>query len=133
MGTAASVAHTSQVCSSANNIRDIQEKFKKNIIPLELQVAHYTPSSFPLMPIIDPATHSLMSSSWAQIIKRDEINSIGVATSGITAFYNDFYDRLGTLDTSGRFEAVLARNVDGMSKLQAKGGILIRVQVPAFN
>ncbi|CAM9245092.1 unnamed protein product, partial [Ectocarpus fasciculatus] len=92
-----------------------------------LQVAHYTPSSFPLVPVVNKHTNELMEASWALIIQRHETESHGVSRSGITTFYNDFYERLSTLDTSGRFEAVLTRNVDGLGKLQAKGAILIRI------
>ena len=47
--------------------------------------------------------------------------------SGMTVFYNEFYDRLEQLDSSGRFEAVLSRNTSGDNKIAAKGAILIRI------
>ena len=68
-----------------------------------------------------------MRESWRAIVQHIETDSWGNSTSGITGFYNDFYERLDILDTSGRFEAVLTRNVAGVSKLEAKGAILVRI------
>ena len=109
------------------DVGNIQKIFKKEVIPIELQVAHYTPSSFPMVPVVSKSFSGLMSSSWSQIVQQDEIDSSGNMTAGITAFYSDFYNRLDILDTSGRFEAVLNRNIGGMNRLQAKGEILIRI------
>ncbi|CAM9258321.1 unnamed protein product, partial [Ectocarpus fasciculatus] len=89
-------------------------------------VAHYTPSSFPLIPLINKNTSKILKDSWQQLVKKNVIEN-GISTSGITVFYNEFYERLRILDTSGRFEAVLTRNIEGMSMLQAKGAILIRM------
>jgi hemoglobin-like flavoprotein len=40
---------------------------------------------------------------------------------------DEFYERLDTQDTSGRFDAVLSRNSSGDTKILAKGAILIRI------
>ena len=121
--------YSKTACTEGNEdtVLDLQNSFKKISIPMEVAVAHYTPSSFPLVPIISKNTCKIIGESWQLIVKNEVIDSFGNSTSGITAFYNDFYERLDMLDTSGRFEAVLTRNVDGMSKLQAKGAILIRI------
>lgn len=113
--------------SNENTVREMQQRFKTNSIPEEVQVAHYTPASFPLLPVINKHTCKLLADSWAKIVLRTEIDSCGNSTSGITAFYNDFYDRIDTMDTSGSFEAVLTRNVDSVNKLQAKGAIIIQI------
>lgn len=105
----------------------LQEEFKQKVnIPMEVKVAHYTPSSFPLIPLINRSTSQVLKESWQRIVQ-NTLSENGNITSGITIFYNEFYERLGILDTSGRFEAVLTRNVDGISKLEAKGAILIRI------
>ncbi|CAN0402502.1 unnamed protein product, partial [Ectocarpus fasciculatus] len=125
MGSTASV-HT-RAPRSKEGILALQEEYQKRTIPQEVMVAHYTPSSFPLVPIINKRTCKLVAESWRAIVQQNECDSRGNMTSGITAFYNDFYQRLDILDTSGRFEAVLTRNVDGVSKLEAKGAILVRI------
>lgn len=110
-----------------HSVRDLQRNFARRTVPMEVAVAHYTPSSFPLVPIINKHSCKIIADSWQIVVKNEIKDSYGNSTSGITAFYNEFYERLEVQDTSGRFDAVLTRNVDGMSKLQAKGAILIRI------
>src|SRR4051794_15895678 len=46
---------------------------------------------------------------------------------GITQFYTEFYARLDTLDSSGKFDAILSAHTSGTNKIAAKGEILIRI------
>jgi hypothetical protein len=72
--------------------RAIQRKID---IPLRVMVAHYMPSSFPLVPSIDSNTNKLCKESWKSIVSTEVPDPYGgPAMSGITAFYNEFYDRL---------------------------------------
>mmetsp|Transcript_24602 Transcript_24602/g.24838 ORF Transcript_24602/g.24838 Transcript_24602/m.24838 type:complete len:274 (+) Transcript_24602:281-1102(+) len=96
-------------------------------IPIEVVLSHFTPSSFPLIPMINKNSTKLCQDTWAHILNNDYIDDSGVSTSGMTMFYNSFYERLDLLDTSGRFEAVLCRNATGGNKIAAKGVIIIRM------
>lgn len=93
----------------------------------KVMVAHFTPSSFPLVPIVDDNASSLCSLSWgkiiAQLVHVDRYSTI----SGMTAFYNEFYDRLQMFDSSGKFDAVLSRHSSGQNKIVAKGSIILRI------
>jgi hemoglobin-like flavoprotein len=95
-------------------------------IPLEVQVAHFTPSSFPLLPIINPKSSKLCAQSWKKITENVK-DELGNELSGITVFYNEFYERLEQFDSSGRFDAVLSRHSSGSNRIAAKGAILIRI------
>ena len=96
-------------------------------IPLQVMVAHFTPSSFPLIPTVNLESSLLCTQSWgkivAQIIRLDEYSQI----SGMTAFYNEFYERLAMFDTSGKFDAVLTRHSGGQNQIAAKGAIILRI------
>jgi hypothetical protein len=71
--------------------RKLQEKIS---VPLQVLVAHYTPSSFPLVPVIHKKNTELCRESWKKIISTDVPDPYGGPTiSGITAFYSEFYDR----------------------------------------
>lgn len=110
---------------AGNNITNLQKKLDAVYdIPIELLVAHFTPSSFPVIPVINKATAKTCGDSWRIIVNS---TAEGSQTSGITAFYNLFYDRLEIFDTEGRFEAVLSRHSSAQNKIAAKGGILIRI------
>lgn len=110
----------------SNEISVIQDGLKNTItIPTEVLIAHFTPSNFPLTPIITSRTTALCEESWNFILESSETNFMGVTTSGVIAFYNEFYDRLGSVDTNGKFGAILSRH--GQNDIAAKGAILIRV------
>jgi hemoglobin-like flavoprotein len=47
--------------------------------------------------------------------------------STLCQLLDEFYERLDTQDTSGRFDAVLSRNASGANKIIAKGAILVRI------
>jgi hemoglobin-like flavoprotein len=96
-------------------------------IPIDVQVAHYMPAFFPMIPIVSPRTNIILTESWKKIVSKDVIDSFGSTTSGITVFYNQFYERLAVLDNSGKFEEVLLRYASGVNKIAAKGAILIRI------
>lgn len=97
-------------------------------LPLEVQVAHFTPSSFPLVPIISARTSSLCEDSWSKIVANEIEDQYGGKISGMTVFYDEFYHRLEQFDSKGQFEAVLSRHAaSGSSKIAAKGAILVRI------
>lgn len=110
------------------DVGNIQDNFKSNCsIPIEILVAHFTPTSFPLFPVISTTTSKICQDSWNLIVEKESIDEFGNKTSGITGFYREFYDRLEVLDSGGRFEAVLGRHTSGDNKIAAKGAILIRI------
>lgn len=119
--------------TSTNNFDEVfneQAKLQKlTSIPLEIQCAHFTPSTFPMMPIVDPSTFHLCDHSWRHILEMNVSDDMGTVTSGVTAFYRDFYDRLDKVDSNGGFEAVLSRHTgaDAQSQIIAKGAILVRI------
>jgi hemoglobin-like flavoprotein len=108
-----------------------QRQLQRNVaLSLQVQVAHFTPASFPIIPVIDKRTNKLCEESWNKLISKDVVDesadNAGATISGMTAFYQDFYDRLDQVDTSGRFEAILSRHSSG-DKVAAKGAILLRI------
>eukprot|EP00607_Mallomonas_marina_P008568 CAMPEP_0182418242 /NCGR_PEP_ID=MMETSP1167-20130531/2733_1 /TAXON_ID=2988 /ORGANISM="Mallomonas Sp, Strain CCMP3275" /LENGTH=270 /DNA_ID=CAMNT_0024592373 /DNA_START=255 /DNA_END=1067 /DNA_ORIENTATION=+ len=95
---------------------------------MEVAVAHFTPSSFPLLPTVNKHSTKLCADSWESILSGGyEEDADGNRTSGMTRFYNEFYERLEVFDSSGKFEAVLSRHSSGSDKIAAKGAILIRI------
>lgn len=112
-----------------NRIDDIiQQNLRFDVectYPLEMQVAHYTPSSLPLTPIVTKHTLEICASSWAKII--EPVERDGTTISGITLFYTEFYDTLDHLDKMGKFEQILLQHAAGMDPTAAKGAILIRI------
>jgi len=111
-----------------NDIIRIQEKLgKKYSIPLEVQVAHYTPSIFPLVPIINSQINKLCMDSWKLICNNREKTDSGLELTGITLFYNDFYERLALVDENKKIESVLSAHSTGLNKIAEKGAIIIRI------
>jgi len=91
MGSSSSSVAVTDI--DTNDIIKIQERLgKKYSIPLEVQVAHYTPSIFPLVPIINTQINKLCIDSWKLICNKKEMTESGIELSGITLFYNDFYE-----------------------------------------
>ena len=121
------------LCSSSasdkiGRISTIQYQIQESMtFPLEIQVAHYTPSSFPLRPIINNNTAKICAESWKKVVANNITDENGSTVSGITVFYSDFYDRLELFDSKGVFEAVLTRHASGDNKAAAKGAILLRI------
>lgn len=71
-----------------------REMQKKVAIPLQTMVAHYTPASFPLLPVVDANGTDLCRKSWHKIVSKEVKDPYGgPSMSGMTAFYNEFYDR----------------------------------------
>eukprot|EP01041_Mallomonas_annulata_P008268 gene8268-17016_t len=106
----------------------MQQRLKHELaIPLEIYVAHFTPSSFPVIPVMNKKLSALCNSSWQKVMASDYTSDNGEVTSGLVMFYNDFYERLETVDTSGKIEAVLSRGSSSENKVAAKGGVLIRI------
>ena len=111
-----------------NDIKHIQEKLeKKYSVPIEVQVAHYTPSIFPLVPIINPQTNHLCTTSWKLICNKKEKTESGMELTGITLFYNDFYERLKLVDENKKIESILSAHSTGLNKIAEKGAIIIRI------
>lgn len=101
-------------------------------VSIQLQVAHFTPATFPMIPVVTHETHSFCSQSWNIILEKkpnQDIEGNDYGLSGVTAFYSEFYDRLDKVDANGHFEAVLSRHSgnDEQSKISAKGAILVRI------
>ena len=95
---------------------------------MQVMVAHYTPPSFPMYPIVSRNSTEKCKESWKFIMDTDVKNEdTGMMTSGITVFYHEFYERLDVMDSSGRFEAVLSKHATGTNKMAAKGAILLRI------
>jgi hemoglobin-like flavoprotein len=111
-----------------NDIKHIQEQLeKKYSVPIEVQVAHYTPSIFPLVPIINPQTNRLCTTSWKLICSKKEKTESGMELTGITLFYNDFYERLKLVDENKKIESILSAHSTGLNKIAEKGAIIIRI------
>jgi hemoglobin-like flavoprotein len=112
----------------SNDIIKIQERLgKKYAISLDVQVAHYTPSIFPLVPVINEANNRLCLDSWKLICSKKETTESGVELNGITLFYNDFYERLNLVDENKKIESVLSAHSTGLNKIAEKGAIIIRI------
>ena len=47
------------------------------VIPLDVQVAHYTPAIFPLIPMISPKINQLCRDSWKRIAMNKEMTESG--------------------------------------------------------
>jgi hemoglobin-like flavoprotein len=100
---------------------------KKMTVPLALQIAHFTPASFPLVPIISRQVNKLCTTSWNILVEQEFEGEGGTVVSGITMFYNEFYKRLAVFDNKGMFEAVLSRHSGSANKIAVKGSILVRI------
>jgi hemoglobin-like flavoprotein len=96
-------------------------------VPFAIQVAHFTPSSFPLVPLISRQVNKLCSTSWNILVEQEFEGEGGTVVSGITMFYNEFYKRLAVFDNKGMFEAVLSRHSGSANKIAVKGSILVRI------
>lgn len=117
-----------QQLQNTNDIIRMQEELEKEYyIPLEIMVAHFTPSSFPLVPTISKRTVLLLEKSWEKINARDATDEFGTVTPGMIVFYSEFYERLEIFDNSGSFDAILGKGATSENKIVAKGAILIRI------
>lgn len=88
-----------------------QEALQKRVgFSLEVQVAHFTPSSFPMLPTINKRTSRLCEESWARILENESEDDNNGKVSGMTMFYDEFYRRLEVFDTKGQYEAILVRS-----------------------
>lgn len=100
----------------------------KSLVPLEVQVAHFTPSTFPLIPVLKDTFLPLCRKSWQVIVQQRERHpEHDTEIHGITAFYNEFYERLAKIDNNGVYEKVLMKHAVGTNKIAAKGAILVRI------
>ena len=58
--------------------------------------------------------------------KKEKTES-GVELTGITLFYNDFYERLKLVDENKKIESILSAHSTGLNKIAEKGAIIIRI------
>lgn len=104
-----------------------KKSWRQKRFPRQAVLAHFTPSVFPLVPLIFPWLQDTCKRSWKSIVAQDVAGPAGNVISGITVFYDEFYARLALLDNNGKFERVLTSHAGGQNKIAAKGAILIRV------
>ena len=122
---------SSYLLKNESNVNRDSMRNRPNQIPtkcpvLDIQVSFYTPSSFPLLPVVSARSLKLCQDSW-HIIIADTVNELGSSVSGFTVFYNDFYDRLNVIDTTKAFDKVLSKYCYGHNKIATKGSIIIRI------
>ena len=73
-----------------DSVTTVQQKLSaKYKIPDEVKVAHYTPSIFPLVPLIHRTNTQLCKDSWKTITDNRGKTESGLELNGITLFYND--------------------------------------------
>ena len=120
-----------------------QKEFQSGFdVPFEVLVAHFTPSTFPLTPMISPKLSQLCEQSWQRIVNKGNEKAAAKdgptdcqtfeenenkSISGVTQFYVEFYDRLDKVDVGGKFEAILSRHASEGNKIAAKGAIILRI------
>ena len=63
--------------------------FVRYVIPLDVQVAHYTPAIFPLVPMISPKINKLCENSWKKIVANKEMTETGITSQGYYLFCCD--------------------------------------------
>jgi hemoglobin-like flavoprotein len=115
-----------RVATGIGEVLQQQQAFVEQYVsPLAIQVAHYTPASFPLTPVVTKTTLKLCGESWERVMAPVERD--GIIVSGMTLFYTEFYDTLEVFDRMGKFESVLKQHSGGNDPVAAKGAILIRI------
>jgi hemoglobin-like flavoprotein len=126
MGCGQSIPATG--ASNFDSLQQKQKEYEKKLsVPLAIQIAHFTPSSFPLVPVINRQVNKLCTTSWNILVDQEFEGEGGTLISGITIFYNEFYKRLAVFDNKGMFEAVLSRHSGSANKVAVKGSILVRI------
>jgi hemoglobin-like flavoprotein len=78
-----------------------------------------------LTPIVNKESTKLCADSWLKIVENCVVKK--VRKSGMTAFYNEFYDRLEEFDKMGEIDAVLSRHSQGQILIAGKGAIILRI------
>lgn len=116
------------ISNSSNSCIPFYKSSSHNTIPLSIQIAHFTPSSFPLIPFFNKNTIKICKKSW-EILLKTTYKSLqtGLNTSSITVFYNEFYQRLYKLDNKHEIDKILTNNCRGGSNIAAKGAIIVRI------
>lgn len=110
-----------------NDLQRLQKARMKMKVSVELQVAHFTPSSFPLIPVVTEKSQRIIYESWKHITEKGSADDAGSVISGMTLFYNEFYSRLGMMDSNNAFDSILTRFTSGANTIAAKGAILFRI------
>eukprot|EP01041_Mallomonas_annulata_P013065 gene13065-27577_t len=105
----------------------VSSLFFRHSIPINVSVAHFTPSTFPLMPTISPKATMCCRESWTKILAKNFTDENGTVTAGLTLFYNRFYETLDKYDGNKDFESILTQNCKGSNKIAAKANVLIKI------
>lgn len=100
---------------------------RKYTTPLKILVAHYTPATFPVIPILNKNNNELCYNSWKIITSTDVLDNNNFRISGITAFYNEFYERLKIYDPNEIINTFLLHHSNGKNSFVAKCDILTRI------
>jgi hypothetical protein len=82
----------SSVSKTTESTFFMQSKTPRTQIPLQVITAHFTPSSFPMIPVVSKSASALCAESWERIVTDDRTNRKDggrMTISGMTAFYNE--------------------------------------------
>lgn len=79
-----------------------------------------------MIPTVNKFSSELCTASWGSIVDCN-VEVEGGTISGMTAFYNEFYERLKSFDSAGQFDAILSRHSVGLNQIAAKGAIILRI------
>eukprot|EP01039_Chlorochromonas_danica_P007099 gene7099-7851_t len=131
MGCAQSIKSVAKVSDETREIETFGKVVRisgRSTIPMDVMVAHFTPSTFPLVPQLKQGFLPLCRQSWQIIVnQREQHEEYGTQLHGITAFYNEFYERLSKVDVNGAYEKILMKHAVGTNKIAAKGAIIVRI------
>ena len=82
-------------------------------VPLELQVAHFMPTSFPLLPVVSDKATAIVAESWRTLADTEVVDEHGAKISGLT----------GVRGVRELLPYVLPEAQDGET---AQGGLVLR-------
>ena len=88
-----------------------------------LEVAHYMPTSFPLITLFSSNIHRTCAESWKFIAECSEIDEC----DGISIFCCEFFERLSQHDSNGQFDDVFSRHRKERNELAMKIGKLTKL------
>jgi hypothetical protein len=80
-----------------------------------------------MRPIVTRRTIQICKETWDRMLEPLFDPNSGYKISGLTAFYNAFYEVLSVRDRGGKFDDILMRYATGMTHIAAKGAILVRI------
>ena len=96
-------------------------------IPLEVQVSHFTPAEFPLVPVVNIKSAIICRESWDLITSSESFDENGAKASGMTLFYNEFYDLLNKADQNRTYDPFIVKSFGGQNSISAKGSFIFRL------